>query len=272
MTQKFCRHYLPVLALIAAFCATARAQSDGIWTAISDSSLRLTESQRQIIPSAYRTFKIDRAALISLLDRSPEEFARTESSNDSVITLPMPDGSLAKFKFEHSLVVEKGLVDKYPELARTYGAVGIDDPTATARFDLLPSGFHAIVLSRGGTILVDPYAAGDTANYITYDKADAPRGSDFSCDFDDQNAVDSISTPSPARFEFAPDAAPELSSGTQLRTYRLALAATNEYAAAVGGNTIAGTLAAQVLIMNREKWSMSSPCTRSRKSISPVIA
>jgi hypothetical protein len=36
-----------------------------------------------------------------------------------------------------------------------------------------------------------------------------------------------------------------------LRTYRLALAATNEYCVAVGSNTVAGSLAAEVLIMNR---------------------
>ena len=42
-----------------------------------------------------------------------------------------------------------------------------------------------------------------------------------------------------------------MTSGTTLRTYRLALAATNEYCVAVGGNTVAGSLAAEVLIMNR---------------------
>jgi hypothetical protein len=51
---------------------------------------------------------------------------------------------------------------------------------------------------------------------------------------------------------FLPDvAAPEVVSGSQLRTYRMALSASNEYCAAVGGNTVAGCLAAQVLIMNR---------------------
>ena len=45
--------------------------------------------------------------------------------------------------------------------------------------------------------------------------------------------------------------APAVTSGTQLRTYRLALACTVEYATAVGGNTVAGALAAEVTVMNR---------------------
>lgn len=46
-------------------------------------------------------------------------------------------------------------------------------------------------------------------------------------------------------------AAPAVSIGGELRTYRLALAATNEYAVRVGNNTVAGTLAAEVLVINR---------------------
>jgi hypothetical protein len=40
-------------------------------------------------------------------------------------------------------------------------------------------------------------------------------------------------------------------TGTQLRTYRLALANSYEYAVAVGNNTMSGAIAAKVLIMNR---------------------
>ncbi|HKX82992.1 MAG TPA: zinc-dependent metalloprotease family protein, partial [Pyrinomonadaceae bacterium] len=100
---------------------------------------------------------------------------------------------------------------------------------------------------------IDPYSEGDVENYITYFKRDVPRSSEFECEFDERNPIEQIfsfeknSTP-----ELIPDAAsPEVTSGTQLRTYRLALAATNEYSDAVGSSTVAGTLAAEVLIMNR---------------------
>ncbi len=80
---------------------------------------------------------------------------------------------MARFRYEHSPVVENGLADKYPELWQTYRAQGIDDPTATARFDWLPMGFHAMILSPAGTVMIDPYAEGNRTDYITYWKRDA---------------------------------------------------------------------------------------------------
>ena len=99
-------------------------------------------------------------------------------------------------------------------------------------------------------MLIDPYASGDSENYVTYQKNDLPRENVFKCEVG-ESALDPFLNPEgyDAK-EFFPDA-PAVTSGSQLRTYRLALAATNEYAVRVGGNTVAGTLAAQVLIMNR---------------------
>jgi hypothetical protein len=188
-----------------------------------------------------------------VLSAAPEESSSLEGLRRQVVTLPMPDGTMARFYVEHSPVVEPGLSAKYPDLANTYRGRGIDDPTATVRFDLLSNGFHSMILSPKGTVLVDPYAAGDTENYISYYKRDVPRGSQFACGFDEEAEYEAMYKGRERGFaEIIPDAAsPEVTSGTTLRTYRLALAATNEYAVAVGGNTIAGTLAAQVVVMNR---------------------
>ena len=168
----------------------------------------------------------------------------------------MPDGSFARFWIEHSLVVERGLLKNYPELGATYRGHGIDDPTATVRFDFLPNGFHSMILSSSGTVIVDPYSVGDRENYISYYKRDRQFTGSFTCEVKDtQSDSELVSAINPKSFDAAdllPDISePEVISGTQLRTYRLALAANNEYCVAVGGNTVAGSLAAQVLIMNR---------------------
>jgi hypothetical protein len=172
------------------------------------------------------------------------------------MTLPMPDGSYQRFRIERSLVAEPGLIEKFPELGQTFRGQGIDDPSATVRFDLLPNGFHSMILSPNGTVMVDPYSPGATSTYISYYKRDVEKPG-FSCDFDRENVLGSImKTKKPHFEEFIPEAsaalaAPSVTSGTQLRTYRIALAATNEYATVVGGGTVAGALAAQVAIMNR---------------------
>ena len=244
-----------ILALSATAFAQTKRSGDGVWRQIDDSTASMRSAERQIVPDKYKTFRLDKTMMRTILGSAPEEFSDPFGMSNSIITLPMPDGSFARFSIKNSLVVEPGLLEKFPELGATYSGQGIDDPTATVRFDLLPSGFHSMILSPSGTVMVDPYSKGDTSNYISYFKRDAPRSTGFSCDVDTQYAIESISKPRKSDFkELIPDfasLAPEVTSGTQLRTYRLALAATNEYATTVGGNTIAGTLAAQVLIMNR---------------------
>ena len=194
--------------------------------------------------------------MLALLNSAPEEFTDAARSGQTIISLPMPDGKFARFSFEHSLVVERGLLDKFPELSRTYRGQGIDDPTATARFDFMPSGFHALILSSAGSVLINPYASGDTENAISYYKRDSSLSKQgFECKVGEGVLDRALSMNKYDADDFVPAAAttpaPEVTSGTNLRTYRLALAATQEYTTAVGSGTVAGGLAAQVVVMNR---------------------
>jgi hypothetical protein len=237
----------------AAVVTHAQTSPDGVWTAFDESSLRGVVAEREISPSRYRTFRLNRPTVSSILESAPVEFSDQSRFMRTILTLPMPDGRFERFHIEHSPVVEPGLAAKYPELGRTYIGRGVDDPTATVRLDLLSKGFHAMVLSPRGTVMIDPYSAADTEHYLTYFKRDVPRQTRFSCDFEEQKSLDALFTIGEDTHEdLIPDAAsPEVTSGTHLRTYRLAVAATNEYTVAVGGNTVAGALAQAVIVMNR---------------------
>jgi hypothetical protein len=207
------------------------------------SSEKEPRSQRFLETSHYSGFnEADRPMRRGTGDIvAPMEFSRPSSQNP-IIELPMPDGTLARFRFEESPVMEPAFAAQYPDW-KTYRAQGIDDPSATSRFDWLPSGFHAIILAPSGTVMIDPYADGNTANHISYWRRDAaPTTHPFVCGF-----KESESTELPKRAGVAP----AVSSGATLRTYRLALACTNEFAVAIGGNTVAGTIAAEVTIINR---------------------
>ena len=223
--------------------ATSAGQTNGsLWRPVDEASIRTT-GRRLLVPAKYRTVSLNQQALTELLASAPMEFTRAARENPPIIELPMPDGKLARFTFEESPIMEAGLAKKYPDL-KTYRAQGIDDPAATLRFDWLPTGFHAMVLAPSGTVLIDPYASADRTNYMSYWKRDAANTAEsFECHF--------IDDPELPKLPSVEVTAPIVTSGTTLRTYRLALAATNEYTVAVGSNTIAGALAAEVLIMNR---------------------
>lgn len=238
-----------VLALVAcSAAAVAQTSPDKVWTGVDESGL----VGRQFTPSHYRTFRLDKNVIDRILLSAPEEFSGDRGLMSTVLTLPMPDGTFQKFQIEHSLVVEPGLAAKYPELGRTYTGRGLDDPGSTVRLDLLTRGFHAMVLSPRGTVMIDPYASDDTENYLIYFKRDVPRSSEWSCRFEELEFLDNLLNPADKTSDLIPDSSsPEVTSGTQLRTYRLALAGNWEYCNAAGGNTVAGCLAAMVEIMNR---------------------
>ncbi len=249
----YCKERITLLmAMLFAFSAIAIASPvrENVWTQLDKDQLRLEGIERTNIPTAFETFRLDKAALEAILSTAPAEFT---DAPEVILSLPMPDGSFQRFSIYHSLVVEQGLVDKYPTLGQTYIGQGIDDPTATVRFDFLSSGFHGMILSIGGTVMIDPYAEGDTETYISYFKRDMPRTSDFTCLVGRPSLAELLKPVDPDNIGFLENMPQnEVISGTQLRTYRLALAATWEYCdAQPGGNNLTSCLEGQVTVMNR---------------------
>jgi hypothetical protein len=168
--------------------------------------------------------------------RSPAAAFRVE------IALPLPDGSFGRFAVVESPVMAPELQARYPGI-RTYAGTGIDDPSATVRFDLTPAGFHAFILSAGGTIYIDPIQRGNDRHYQSYYKRDFRPDKVFGgCTIVDEDGMSA---------EIQRLVAAGLQgSGGQLRTYRAAVATTGEYTAFHGG-TVALGLAAVVTSMNR---------------------
>ena len=80
----------------------------------------------------------------------------------------MPDGSFQRFLIEESPVMDAALVTRYPEI-KSYRGDGIEDGTATVRFDWTPLGFHALVLpAEGKAINIQPLDAKDGTTYVSY--------------------------------------------------------------------------------------------------------
>ncbi len=225
-----CVLILSVVAL-ATFSFTSRSAASGqvtLWQAVNESQLPVPPAGTRVIkPERYQTIALNRVALKSVLAKAPMEFTPQAKNGGRVeVTLPMPDGKMARFLAEESPIMEAPLAALHPDI-KTYRAQGVDDPSATARFGLSPAGFHAIVLSPKGAYYIDPYRRGDAVNHLSYFKRDLKRtdAHQFECEVLLPNGQ-----PAPGlTAESASLAAPTRPNGGTLRTYRLALAADFEY-------------------------------------------
>ncbi|MFM2338020.1 MAG: hypothetical protein RL115_1213 [Bacteroidota bacterium] len=202
-----------------------------------------TDGNRVLQPNQFRSSSLNEQALKNFLWNLPsEENFIANRANAPIISLPMPDGSVARFRIWESSIQAPALAARFSTI-KTFAGQGIDDPYATIRCDYNPYfGFSAQILSaKTGRIYIDPYAKWDTKKYISYFQKDAVRRRNFNCLTPDE-AVTSD------RSSFT-EAGPCL--GTQLRTYRLAVACTGEYSNAVAAGNAAATHAAIVTSTNR---------------------
>ncbi len=209
-----------------------------------ENALQLTSGKRMIIPDKFRAEKLNSQGMKTFLSSLPSETSLGSRQQAPIIELPLPEGGNGRFRVWESSIMDPALAARYPEI-KTYLGQGIDDPYATVRFDYNPYfGFSAQILSIRGNIYIDPYARGDVDNYISYYTRDNRRNTSFFCDL----PASVQSTEIAQRIEAGP------CRGTQLYSYRLAVACTGEYAVAVCAPsmpTVNATLAAIVTSVNR---------------------
>lgn len=210
--------------------------SDTIWELLADRPSG--QSGRTDIEGQSAVFAMD---LFQFRARVAEAGADRYAMSRSVeLALPMPDGRLLRFAVKESPILDDALAAAFPEI-RTYSAQGIDDPTATARFDWTYHGFHAMVFTSAyGAVMIDPYTVGRLDTYVAFRKSDFRKpGEIWTCWVGGEHTEEAHRLES----EFP------ISHGSELRTYRLALAATAEYTAAAGG--VAGAVSRITTTMNR---------------------
>jgi len=172
----------------------------------------------------------------------PLAFIRELQDDEHVsFMLPLPDGEMATYLFKRSSVIAPELAARYPNLL-TFEAYEEDNPTNSGRFDLTNHGFHGMFQHDGKKILIDPESRNNATHYISYYAKNAKPLTTFAGDTYfkatlNQLAPKDVPTSRPA-------------TGNSLKTYRMAISATNEYTAFHGG-TKAGALSAMVTLVNR---------------------
>jgi hypothetical protein len=256
--RRFPARILFIFAFIAFSLTLARAgdddSPDGVWRRADETALAARAARRPFLPRRFRAFRLNKAKLQAILRGAPRETPASAAAGGATLHLPLADGGFARFRLENSPVMEPDLAARYPNL-RSYIGRGLDDPAASVRISETPTGFRAMILSPRGTYLIDPFAEGDTDNYLAFAKRETEPAEDFICQFGDELA--GLGQGELDLFAAAGDGSGFVSNGTTLRTYRLALAATAEYtnifrqAADTDAQAVARALEQQVVVMTR---------------------
>ena len=159
--------------------------------------------------------------LVSLdLDLFKNSYGLKAKTTNQIIELPDANGNLKRFSIKETSNFEVGLQQKFPEIT-SFSAKGIDDETAFAKISLGTDGFHALIFSgTQETVYIDPYTK-DNKLYLVYKRSSlSAEEKDFKCLVEETSTK---TTFSPLQFLKNPN-------DGKLRTYRLALVCSGEYA------------------------------------------
>jgi len=200
------------------FCAGA--QQRNFWSPVNESTLTRNVFQNRFKPAAYKLFQLQELSLISELRVAPSERAVSANSSGFVLSVPNAEGQLENFKVVEAPVMHPDLAAKYPGI-KSYAGQGIENPSATIRFDISPEGFHAMILyPNKPSVFIDPVDR-QGKHYVVFAKTDAANyRQPFEC-LTKEAAQQATGSASAETLRNPDDA--------RLRTYRLALASTGEY-------------------------------------------
>jgi predicted Zn-dependent protease len=228
--------------LLSLFFSIAFAQDrivDNFFNDVNPATLT-TQSKNSIRATHYRLIQIDLSQLYAELENVPHRDG-LKSGTATQIALPLPDGTSKLYRIVENSTLHPELAAKYPTI-KTYDAYGITDPGEFVKLDLTTQGFHSMILRPGKSpVFIDPLGKGKHQYYVVYKKKDLIGTNHFKCNVHSLNQGFKALTRSPSFAQF---------NACQLKTYRLAMAATAQYTQFYGG-TINGALGAQATTMNR---------------------
>ena len=191
----------------------------------------------------YATWQLDVKWLEGWLAQAPQGKALPEARNSSfIVDLPMPMEAWSDSRSSTAPHHGSRACPAAPEI-QVYAGQGVDRPEATVRFDDTP-GFHAMILGEGETVYIDPYHPGERNTVISYTRSafyastsKQPEGC-MALDVPTDKPSD-VMDAHPGGKQVKTYGRPAVAvnrvdNGSQLRTYRLALACTGSTPRSMG--------------------------------------
>lgn len=216
-----------------------------LWTSVDDTQIILPRnSEKKDLPSQYITLELEFEQFQRLLYRANKEFT---NQRGIIIDLPLPDGSLAEFEIWESSIMEKGLAERYPTI-KTYKGRATNNPSMISRFGYSELGFHAMIQSPEGVILIDPIASHQRQFYtVSYARFNPHNEAmEWTC-----GVTSNIEASSFMSIEKTQGQRRSKNEPVDLFIYKAAIASTGEYAEFHRAETKEDVLSHIVAIMNQ---------------------
>jgi uncharacterized protein (TIGR03437 family) len=186
-------------------------------------------------------WRLNRATWQEALRKAPHEQVTELGKSESLISLPLPDGSFARFRIVESPTLEPALAARYPEI-KSYRGAGVDDPSMLVRFDWSPRGLHALALTKTDAVSIAPLRHDDLTRYSSRYGQAMVQPQEAACLAEQLPDLREAT----AQATLARAAAPEaFAFGSVRRNFRIAIATTVEYTNApnLGGGSVPSALA-----------------------------
>ncbi|WP_430408280.1 reprolysin-like metallopeptidase [Kordia sp.] len=197
------------------------SQGRSFWQKTDEAKIQQADLlDRNSTPVAYDLFNLNMSALKEVLSDAPDRDLNIDS--EIVVQFPTANGKMENFEVYNASVLDRDFAANYPEI-QSYVAVSRENTGTIIRFSTTVFGFHATVHTIGKTYYIDPMTT-DLQTYVMYAKENLYANSleeKIGCLVDDSTED---------RTDVNGTFSPENANDGTLRTFRLALACTQNYA------------------------------------------
>lgn len=196
-----------------------------LWSSVP-TQLREAKGKRYILPEKYITLHFDSEGFRNIFMKPNVNFQNHE------LAVPMPNGDFITFSIHETPVFDEELMKKYPGYT---SYTGTNQDGDRLKMSISPYGIHAMILSnKYGHIFIDPYTLHDHQDiYQIYNKTDyRKKKGNFTCSILSSNDHLELND---VKNEALNTLGERYTGDCQLRSYRLAISCTGEYAAFHGG-------------------------------------
>ena len=189
------------------------SQEKNLWSKVS----QLEKYEKVLIENDIdKNYKIYALDIIDLKTKLQNTLTSTKSS--SLVEFPNAAGEILKYEVFETSVLHPDLARKYPSI-KTYAGQAVNDKLTSIHFTINSLGLYAMILSpEKGTMYIDPYTT-NRKKYRVFFKKDVSVNKGLEC-LTENSSIESV-----IKKSFKSPLVHDL----KLRTFRLAIATTEEY-------------------------------------------